>query len=384
MAHILSACLPLFKACDRSKTLSMPLPISTSITTSPNPRVVSLIASSTEMVFALGLEDLLVGRSHECDYPPQVKTLPQVTEFKFVADGRSYEIDQRIKAILQEGLSVYRVDAEKLEKLKPDIILTQTQCEVCAVSERDVREATCKIISSRPEIVSLHTNCLADLWRDIRKVAHALHEANRGEDLIRNLQSRIDNISGQAKNSFNRPRVACIEWVDPLMTAGNWMPELVQLAGGESLFGETGKHSPYLEWEQIRAADPDILLILPCGFDLQRALEDIPFLHSKPGWQDLKAFRNNQIYVLDGNQYFNRPGPRLVDSLEILAEIFHPELFPARLIKTAALQLRLRSSRELQEGMHYRMTPEGLLEFSRNYHLLRGYCCGSGCKNCPY
>lgn len=291
-------------------------------------RIISLIASSTEIICALGFESQMVGRSHECDYPESIKKLPICTEVKFQTDGSSYEIDQRVKAILQEGLSVYKVSADKLKELKPDLIVTQIQCEVCAVSQKDVEAAVCQLIDSRPNIVSLNPNALADLWEDIRRVANALSQPQKAQELITRLKARIHSIETKARALPNKPKVACIEWIDPLMSAGNWMPELVELAGGINLFGKAGKHSPWMEWEDLRKADPDRLLILPCGFDIPRTLQEMDLMKARPGWGNLKAVRENQVFVLDGNQYFNRPGPRLVESLEILAEVFHPEAFP--------------------------------------------------------
>jgi iron complex transport system substrate-binding protein len=293
----------------------------------PAPRIVSLIASSTEIVCALGFEDQLVGRSHECDFPESVKRLPVCTATKFQTDGRSYEIDQRVKAILQEGLSVYRVDAEKLKQLHPDIIITQTQCEVCAVSLKDVEAAVCEMIDSRPKIVSLQPNALADIRADIMRVAEALDASEQGRALISRLQQRMSAIAERTNALTKKPAVACVEWIDPLMAAGNWMPELVEMAGGINLFGEAGKHSPWMTWEQLLEKNPEVMVILPCGFDIERTRQDMPILMQKPGWSQLQAVRNHQVYLADGNQYFNRPGPRIAESLEILAEILHPEAF---------------------------------------------------------
>jgi iron complex transport system substrate-binding protein len=290
-------------------------------------RIVSLIASATEIVSALGFQDEIVGRSHECDFPPSVKDLPQLTSPKFNVEGTSYEIDQRVKAIVQEALSVYRVDAAKLDRVQPTHIITQSQCEVCAVSLKDVEEAVCEMVSSNPVIVSLEPNSLADIWSDIRKVAAALEATERAEDLIARLRRRMDNIALSTRRASERPTVACIEWIDPLMAAGNWMPELVGMAGGVNLFGEAGKHSPWMTWEELAAKDPDVIFTSPCGFDINRTLEEMHLLGAKPGWRGLKAVRSNRVFVADGNQYFNRPGPRVVESLEILAETIHPELF---------------------------------------------------------
>jgi iron complex transport system substrate-binding protein len=283
-------------------------------------RIVSLIASSTEMVAALGFGEDLVGRSHECDHPPWVARLPAVTRPKFPTDGTSYEIDARVKAILAEGLSVYRVDPDALAALAPDVVITQTQCAVCAVSLADVEEALCGYIDSRPRVVALEPNALADVWADLRRVAAALGDAARGDTLVARLEARMEEAAARARGRA-RPRVATIEWASPLMAGGNWMPELVARAGGENLFGEAGAHSPVLPWEALRAADPDVIVVAPCGFDLARTREDLPVLAALPGWDGLRA----RVALVDGNAYFNRPGPRLVESLEILVEIFHGE-----------------------------------------------------------
>jgi iron complex transport system substrate-binding protein len=293
-------------------------------------RIVSLIASSTEIVCALGQGESLVARSHECDFPSWVKRLPAVTAPKFALDGTSYDIDQRVKAIVQEGLSVYRVDAAALDALAPDVIVTQSQCEVCAVSTRDVEEAVCKMVSSHPRIVSLEPNALDDIFCDIARVADALGVAERGRALSAELRARMDAIAARARTTATRPTVACIEWVDPLMAAGNWMPTLVELAGGQNLFGEAGRHSPWMSFGELCARDPDVIVILPCGYDVARARQDLPLLERQPGWASLEAVQTGRVIVADGNAYFNRPGPRVVESLEILAELLHPEAFAAR------------------------------------------------------
>jgi iron complex transport system substrate-binding protein len=292
-----------------------------------NPRIVSLIASATEIVCALGFEDQLVGRSHECDYPPSVKQLPQLTTPKFKVEGTSLEIDQRVKAVLLDALSVYHVDPRLLEELKPTHIITQSQCEVCAVSLKDVELAVCEFTSSRPVIVSLEPNSLDDVWADIRRVGDALGAVERAEHLIDELESRMDDIVQRTHWLETNPTVAYIEWIEPLMAGGNWMPELVEIAGGVNLFGEAGKHSPWMTWDELIAKDPDIIFVSPCGFDIERTLQEMYLLANKPEWKSLKAVATRRVFVADGNQYFNRPGPRLIDSLEILAEIIHPNVF---------------------------------------------------------
>jgi iron complex transport system substrate-binding protein len=291
------------------------------------PRIISLIASATEIVCALGMQDRLVGRSHECDFPQAVKALPQCTSPKFNIEGSSYEIDQRVKAVLQEALSVYRVDANLLESLQPTHIITQSQCEVCAVSLKDVEQAVCEFTSSQPKVVSLEPNALADIWQDIQRVADALGIAEQGNALNGNLQNRMQAIVESAGKIERQPRVALIEWIEPLMAAGNWMPELVEMAGGANLFGEAGKHSPWMTWEELVGSDPDIIIVTPCGFDIARTLKEMPLLSNKKEWGDLQAVKQSQVFVADGNQYFNRPGPRVAESLEILAELLHPQVF---------------------------------------------------------
>ncbi len=291
------------------------------------PRIVSLIASATEIVCALGFEDQIVGRSHECDYPDSVRRLPICTEPKFDVEGSSREIDQRVKVLLTDALSVYRVDSERLRALEPDVIVTQSHCEVCAVSLRDVERAVCSWLGACPKLVSLAPNRLADVWTDIELVAEALDARERGDALIRSLQSRMEAIAARARSLAVQPSVACVEWIDPLMAAGNWMPELVEMAGGSNLFGEAGKHSPWMTWEQLVERDPDAIVVLPCGFDIPRSRREMPALTNRPEWPRLRAVRDGRVFLADGNQYFNRPGPRLVESLEILAELLHPEAF---------------------------------------------------------
>jgi iron complex transport system substrate-binding protein len=291
------------------------------------PRIVSLIASATEIVCALGFEDQLVGRSHECDYPESIQRLPVCTEPKFDVRGGSADIDRRVRSVLQNALSVYRVDADLLRQLRPDVIVTQSQCEVCAVSLRDVEQAVCNWLDSRPRIVSLQPDALADVWTDVGRVAEALDVPKRGDDLVGRLRRRMDDVAGKARHLPERPTVACVEWIEPLMASGNWMPELVEMAAGVNLFGAAGKHAPRLTWEQLCAADPEVILVLPCGFDIARSRQEMPALTGKSEWPRLRAVRQGRVYLLDGNRYFNRPGPCLVESLEILAEVLHPGVF---------------------------------------------------------
>ena len=288
-------------------------------------RIVSLLPSSTEIICALGCSDRLVGRSHECDYPASVTSLPVCTEAKFEPDGTSYEIDQRVKAVLQEGVSIYRVHADLLDELAPDLLVTQSQCEVCAVSLADVESAACQLVRSQPEILSLTPNALKDIWRDIGSVAAALDVEEKGAALVGDLQARLDAVAERVRSIQRRPRIACIEWFEPLMAAGNWLPELVAIAGGENLFGIAGAHSPWVTWDALEDAQPDVIVLMPCGFDIGRSRRELPALTEKPAWKKLEAVREGRVYLTDGNQFFNRPGPRLVESAEILTQIMHRE-----------------------------------------------------------
>jgi iron complex transport system substrate-binding protein len=291
------------------------------------PRVISLLSSATEIVCALNAEAWLVGRSHECDYPLSIRALPQCSRPLIDITGSSREIDLRVKNSARQGLSLYDVDSAMLQELRPDIILTQTQCEVCAVSLKDVEAALCDMLNSQATIVSLQPNSLADFYRDIRLIASALQIPERGESLVQRLEGRLADIRRLAEAQSSRPTVACLEWLDPLMAAGNWVPELVQIAGGTNLFGTVGEHSPWMNWDELIAADPDVLVALPCGWDIEKATLELHDLAQHPAWLSLRAVRSNSVFVTDGNQYFNRPGPRLVESAEILAEIFHPGVF---------------------------------------------------------
>ena len=287
-----------------------------------HPRIVSLLSSSTEIVAALGCLDWLVGRSHECDYPPAVLTLPICSRPRVDPSASSLEIDNQVKSLVTQQISIYEVDGPQLAQLQPDLILTQMLCEVCAVSDRDVLAALGPDLLPGTRLLSLSPTCLAETWDDIQTVADALGVSPRGADVVARLRSRMTTLRERV-SQHTRPRVACIEWLAPLMAAGNWVPELVEAAGGDPVIGRAGAHSPWLEWEQLEAADPDVCILMPCGFDLARTCDEAAVLHSDPRWNSQRAVRAGRVYAVDGNQYFNRPGPRLVDSAEMLADIFH-------------------------------------------------------------
>ena len=295
-------------------------------------RIISLLASATEMIAALGCLDQMVGRSHECDYPPEVRQLPLVSTVQINVEGSSREIDQQIKQMAQSkqdvqgdalrALSIYRIDIDLLQQLQPDVIFTQTQCEVCAVSERDVTQALQQVTGLHPRIVSLAPYRLSDVWEDMLRVGQALGRSELAQHLIDGYQQRLNRLRERTQRlsaEQGRPRVVVLEWLDPLMAAGNWTPELVDYAGGTSIFGEVGIHSPWLSWEELQKANPEILILSPCGFSLERTIADVPLLQQHPGWSDLRAVHDGRVYLIDGNYYLNRSGPRLVESAELLA-----------------------------------------------------------------
>jgi iron complex transport system substrate-binding protein len=291
------------------------------------PRVVSLLPSATEIVAALGFADALVGRSHECDYPEEVASLPVCTAPKIDPRGSSEEIHRSVSALLAQTLSVYRVDAERLRDLEPTHVVTQVQCEVCAVSLDEVERALAGWTEKRPRLTPLNPASLSDVFADIERVAAALGAPERGSRLVARIYERMAAVASAARAVPDRPRVATIEWLSPLMTAGNWMPELVQMAGGEDVLGRPGRHSDWISWETLRSADPDVILVIPCGFSLERIEREIDLLTALPGWSGLRAAATRRVYLAEANQYFNRPGPRLAETLEILAEILHPTRF---------------------------------------------------------
>ncbi|TFH47241.1 MAG: cobalamin-binding protein [Lysobacterales bacterium] len=285
-------------------------------------RILSLLPSATEIVSALGYSEQLVGRSHECDHPASVTDLPICSRPRIRVDTSSSEIDRSVKAIVSKGLSVYEIDEDTLRSLAPDFIVTQTQCEVCAVSERDVEKAVNDWLDGQGEIISLNPNRLEDAWADIIRVATALGNPRNGEAVVATLRERMARMRANTATREQRPRVALIEWIEPLMAGGNWMPELVDMAGGE--------HSPWLEFNALRESDPDIIVVAPCGFDLERTRSEMPPLTQRPEWKKLRAVATGQVYLTDGHHFFNRPGPRLAESLEILVEILHPDSTPSR------------------------------------------------------
>jgi iron complex transport system substrate-binding protein len=281
-----------------------------------HPRVISLIASATEIVCALGLGDRLVGRSHECDFPAEVGGLPALTAPRFSTEGASAEIDARVRQLVRDGLAVYSVDAEALRALEPDVILTQDQCNVCAASLADVEAATCAWTGRPVRIVSLRPDCLADAYADVRRVADALGAPGAGDALVQAMRSRIAAVGARVAgvsrlraSASPEPRVAFIEWVEPPMAGGNWMPELIEAAGAMSLLGTAGRRSEWMRWPDLLAADPDAIVVAPCGYDLARCLAERPLLEAKPGWSGIAAVRAARVFLAERQRLLQPPRP---------------------------------------------------------------------------
>ena len=285
-------------------------------------RIISLISSATEIVSSLQCMNSLVGISHECDYPKSIIKLPVCSEPRFDINGKSIEIDQNIKSLLQEALSIYRVKEDTIRSLKPDIIITQSQCDVCAVSIRDVRIAIEQAIGINPEIISLSPTCLEDVWNDILELGIVLEKESIAKDIVENIKGDISIISKRNKNK-DPVSVGCIEWIEPLMFAGNWVPEIIQIVGGLSLFGVVGEHSNWSKYEELYQHDPDKIIFMPCGYNMNKTEAELSNLTRDVRWKSLKAVKANEVYLTDGNQYFNRPGPRLLDSIKIMDDIIN-------------------------------------------------------------
>jgi iron complex transport system substrate-binding protein len=292
-------------------------------------RIVSLLPSATEIAFALGLGDQVVAVSHECDHPPAARERPAVTRSPLHGHAlSSAEIDRRTADELHAGSTLYYLDSERLRALGPDLILTQELCDVCAVAQPEVERAV-RELGTAPRVLSLEPNTLGDVLRTIEAVGAATGREAAAAALVVDLQARIDRVRAIAAHAGTRPRVFCMEWADPPWVAGHWIPEMVALAGGEDALGQPGAPSVRIDWERVVAAAPELVVLMPCGYDLARTLAERPIVEARPGWETLPAVRAGRVYAVDGSSYFNRPGPRLVDGLDVLAHLLHPEAFPA-------------------------------------------------------
>ncbi len=296
-------------------------------------RIVSLLPSATEIVYALGLGDSLVAVTHECDYPAEARARPIVTRSLLDhSASSSAEIDEAVNQQLRDGLGLYALDQALLAELRPDLLLTQALCAVCAVSygevERAVRDVSTGFGDLAPQVLSLEPTGLDDILKTIKVVGAALGVRQQAAEVVAGLRARIERVRERAAQAPSRPRVACLEWIDPPFGPGHWLPELIELAGGRPGLGKAHADSRRLAWDDVIAFAPEVIVVTPCGFDLHRATEEaLHVLPHRTGWEALPAVRKDRVYVVDGNAYFSRPGPRIVDSLELLAELIHPELF---------------------------------------------------------
>jgi iron complex transport system substrate-binding protein len=290
-------------------------------------RIVSLLPAATEIVGSLGQLENLVGVSHECDYPAEVNGKPRVTHCPIHGAGLpSVEIDRWVRETLASTGTLYRLDEPLLRRLEPDLILTQRLCDVCAVEYGSVT-AFAATLPGPPRVLSLEPSSLADIFDNIRTVARMLAVPERGEDTVTTLVRRVQAVQTRLPERVHRPRCFLMEWIDPPFCSGHWGPELVELAGGVEPLGRKGQDSTRIRWERVVEARPEVIVLACCGCPPQRTLEDLPILQRNPGWKSLPAVERGQVYVVDGSAYFSRPGPRIVDSLEILAEVLHPDVF---------------------------------------------------------
>lgn len=290
-------------------------------------RIVSLLPSATEIICSLGLEHQLVGVTHECDFPASVSRLPKVTSTLIPTDASSAEIDRLVREKLGGQAALYTLNRDVLEQLRPDLIVTQALCDVCAVAEDEVKNAACAL-PGQPRVINLEPQTLAQVLDCVRHVGEAAGVERHAREVVAALRQRVDLVAARSAQAGSRPRVALLEWLDPPFSAGHWNPELVRLAGGIDGLGREGEKSRTLSWDEVLAWRPEVVLISCCGFTVERTLQDLPLLDRVRGWNRVPAVQNGRVYVTDGSAYFSRPGPRLVDSLELLGHVIHPTLNP--------------------------------------------------------
>ncbi|MGH7678167.1 MAG: cobalamin-binding protein [Gemmatimonadaceae bacterium] len=301
-------------------------------------RIVSLLPSATEIICELGLRDQLVGVTHECDYPRSVLDLPKVTRTLIPTEASSREIDALVRERMAGKAALYTLDFDALDALRPDLIVTQTLCNVCAVAEDEVKDAACRIPTA-PQVLNLEPETLGDVLGCIHDVARAAGVPERAQPTIDRLQSRVNAVTSRVRASATKPRIALLEWLDPPFSTGHWNPELIRMAGGVDGLGREGQKSVALEWKEVTQWRPEVVLISCCGFTAERTMKEVGVLRDVAGWDELPAVRDGRVYVTDGSSYFSRPGPRLVDSLELLAHVIHPDVHP--LPEWVAVPIRL-------------------------------------------
>lgn len=350
-------------------------------------RIVSFLPSATEMAYALGLSDSIVGITHECDYPPEVKSKPVVVRNVLPVETMSQgEIDHAVAERMRTGQSLYQIDEQLLRELAPDLILTQDLCQVCAPSGNEVSQVI-KALPQAPQILWLTPQSLNEIFDNVRELGAATNRDAEAEALINDCRGRIEHLAQRTKTVSHTPRVFCMEWLDPVYASGHWVPELVKIAGGIDELGKERGESVRVSWDDVAAWAPEVLIMMPCGFNLQQTMKQVWDVFgrqtSKPFF-DLPAVRNNRVYAVDANSYFARPGPRVVEGAELLAKLIHPELFDSAPNANDFQQVDvalLKGSLDEEKDYYFE---NGFMVFTASYLRRRGYCCGSGCRNCPY
>jgi iron complex transport system substrate-binding protein len=289
-------------------------------------RICSLLPSATEILFALGLGDSVEGVTHECDFPPEAAKRPALVHPRVDPQARPAELDRQVTELVARGESIYAVDADLLGSLSPDLIVTQDLCHVCAASPDDLATALTRL-PKKPKILALTPHSLADVWDDIRRVGEATHRRREAQSLAIALEQKVAAIEARAAGARARPRVLCLEWLDPYYVGGHWVPEMVRKAGGEDVLGRAGKPSFRVTTEEIVGTKAEVILVMPCGYNVARAVAEFDFARLPDSWRDLPAMRERRIFAVDANSYFSRPGPRLADGVTLLAHLLHPDLF---------------------------------------------------------
>lgn len=335
------------------------------------------------MVCALGLGDSLVGITHECDYPGEVKSKPVVIRNVLPLESMTQsEIDRAVAERIRNGESLYQIDEELLRELAPDLILTQNLCQVCAPSGNEVSQVL-KALPKTPQILWLTPQSLDEIFDNVRDLGAATDRTAYADALISNCRERLRVLAERTAN-VPRPKVFCMEWLDPVYASGHWVPELVKFAGGNDELGRERGESVRVPWDDIVAYAPEVLIIMPCGFNLQQTMKQIwsVFGYKSSPFFDLPAVKNGRVYAVDANSYFARPGPRVVEGAELLAHLIHPELFDSTSNGAQAVDVSLLQG-QLTEGRDYYLEG-GVMVFTASYLQRRGYCCGNGCRHCPY
>ncbi len=362
-----------------------------------SPRIVSFLPSATEIACALGLEDSLLGITHECDYPPEVRTKPVVVRNVLPIETMSQsEIDRAVAERMRAGLSLYQIDEQLLHELAPDLILTQDLCQVCAPSGNEVSQVL-QSLPKKPQVLWMTPRNVSEIFDNVRDLGAATGRTKEAEKLVNDCKARIDALSQKIATAASRPRVFCMEWLDPVYASGHWVPELVKMAGGVDEIGSEGGESVRVSWDDVAAWAPEVLVIMPCGFNLSQTMKQIWSVFggfgstggslaggSRAQFFDLPAVRNGRVYAVDANSHFARPGPRVVEGAELLAQLIHPDLFDADRFTGSYQRVDVDLLRGvLVEGKDYN-TERGAMVFTASYLQRRGYCCDSGCRNCPY